>query len=271
MSEESGVSREVSGVSRVISMDNDELASVLADPIQVLGMSFYFDELTKAKGKEHGINVVEFYGLGRAGVLGNVETSTVVDAFTFFDPSLIDYFWTSAKTKADPVIVARAHLDAAYEFADRTFGAVDAGLLERFGDATRQVIDAQPWGICLLVDGYRQFPWPSDPVHAAYLGTILLRELRGGLHIRAVRDAQLDIVAACYLQGPEVFALHGYKEDAAPEVTDELREKKRRAEEMTSEAMAAAFSVVSDGQRAALAEGAAKMFDALASPVPVAR
>jgi hypothetical protein len=252
-------------------MNNDELASALADPIQVLGMSFYFDELTKARGREHGINVVEFYGLGRAGVLGDVETSTVVDAFTFFDPSLIDYFWTSAKTKADPVTTAGAHLNAAYEFADRTFGAVDAGLLARFCEAARQVIDAQPLGVCLLVDGYRQFPTPNDPVHGAYLGTILLRELRGGLHIRAVNDAGLDIIAACYLQGPEIFALHGYKEDDAPVVTDELREKKRRAEELTNAAMAAAFTVLSDDQRDTLAEGAARMFEALGDPVSVAR
>jgi hypothetical protein len=252
-------------------MNNDELAAVVADPIQVLGMSFYFDELTKVRGKEHGINVVEFYGLGRAGVLGDVETTTVVDAFTFFDPSLIDYFWTSAKAKADPVTTAGAHLDAAYEFADRTFGAVDAGLLALFSDAARQVIDAQPFGVCLLVDGYRQFAAPSDPVHAAYLGTILLRELRGGLHIRAVNDADLDIVAACYLQGPEVFALHGYKEEQAPVVTEELRAKKLRAEELTNAAMASAFAVLDDEQRAAVAEGAAQMVTALSEPVPVAR
>jgi hypothetical protein len=252
-------------------MNNDELAAVLADPIQVLGMSFYFDELTKVRGREHGINVVEFYGLGRAGVLGDVETSTVVDAFTFFDPSLIDYFWTSAKTKADPIATASAHLNAAYEFADRTFGAVDPGLLTLFSGAARQVVEAQPLGVCLLVDGYRQFPAPSDPVHGAYLGAILLRELRGGLHIRAVTDTELDIVAACYLQGPDVFALHGYKEDAAPVVTEELREKKRHAEELTNAAMASAFAVLSDEQRDSLAEGAAQMFKALSNPVTVAR
>jgi hypothetical protein len=252
-------------------MNNEELATVLADPIQVLGMSFYFDELTKARGKEQGINVVEFYGLGRAGVLGDVDTSTVVEAFTFFDPSLIDYFWTSAKIKADPVATASAHVKAAYEFADRTFGGVDPALLANFGASARQVVDAQPLGICLLVDGYRQFPAPSDPVHSAYLGTILLRELRGGFHIGAVKDAGLDIVAACYLQGPDVFALHGYKEDDAPLVTDELREKKRRAEELTNAAMASALTVIDDEQRASLAEGAAQMFHALSDPVPVAR
>jgi len=69
-------------------------------------------------------------------VLGDVDTSTVVDAFTFFDPSLIDYFWTSAKTKADPVATASAHLNAAYEFADRTFGGVDVVCLH--SSATRR-------------------------------------------------------------------------------------------------------------------------------------
>jgi hypothetical protein len=252
-------------------MNNEELATVTAEPIQILGMSFYFDEHTKARGREHGINVVEFYGLGRAGVLGDVDTATVIDAFTFFDPSLIDYFWTSAKTKADPLSTASAHVQAAYEFADRTFGGVDAGLLARFSDAARQVIDAQPLGLCLLVDGYRQFPDPGDPVRGAYLGVILLRELRGGLHIRAVHDVELDIVAACYLQGPEIFALHGYKEDDAPVVTEELRAKKRRAEELTDAAMASAFAALDDEQRACVAEGAAAMFAALSDPVPVAR
>ena len=42
-------------------MNNDELATVTADPIQVLGMSFYFDELTKVRGKEHGVNVILDY------------------------------------------------------------------------------------------------------------------------------------------------------------------------------------------------------------------
>jgi hypothetical protein len=252
-------------------MNSDELATILADPIQVVGMSFYFDELTKVRAKERGINVVEFYGLGRAGVLGDVDTATVVDAFTFFDPSLIDYFWTSAKTKAEPATTASAHLNAAYEFADRTFGGVDSDLLALFRDAARQVIDAQPLGICVLADGYRQFQAPSDPIHGAYLGAILLRELRGGLHIRAVHDAELDTVAACYLQGPEIFALHGYKGDNVPVVTEELRAKKLRAEELTDAAMASAFAVVRDEQRDALAEGAAKMYEALGDPVPVAR
>jgi hypothetical protein len=252
-------------------MNTDELSALTADPLQVLGMSFYFDPLTKEKGREHGINVVEFYGLGRAGVLGDVDTDVVVDAFTFFDPSSIDYFWTSAKEKADPVTVAASHVDAAYAFADRTFGAIDPALLANFGAAARKTAEAEPRGVCPLVDGYLQYPAPSDPVHAAYLGTILLRELRGGVHIHAVKEAGLDPLTACYLQDPTVFTLHGYKEDATPEVTADLEAKKRRAEELTTEMMARCFDVLSDEERQAVAEGATLMFRAIDNPVPVAR
>jgi len=252
-------------------MNTDELSSLTADPIQVLGMSFYFDPLTKEKGREHGINVVEFYGLGRAGVLGDVDTSAVVDAFTFFDPSFIDSVWTNAKTKADPVVVAAAHVDAAYAFADRTFGAIDTTVLANFAAAARKVAEAEPRGVCPLMDGYLQYPTPRDPVHAAYLGTILLRELRGGVHIHAVNQVGLEPMEACYLQNPMVFALHGYKEESAPQVTSDLEAKKLKAEELTAEAVANCFDVLSDDEREALAQGTRLMSDALQNPVPVAR
>jgi ferredoxin len=108
-------------------------------------------------------------------------------------------------------------------------------------------------------------------VHAAYLGTILLRELRGGVHIHAVNEVELAVPAACYLQEPSVFTMHGYKDGDVPEVTEELTEKKRRAEELTNDAVATCFEVLSDEERDALAEGTRLMFDALQSPVPVAR
>ncbi|HEY1824858.1 MAG TPA: hypothetical protein VGG21_02750 [Acidimicrobiales bacterium] len=252
-------------------MNAHAAAQNLADPIQTLGMKFYFDDLTRRSAHENHVNVVEFYGLGRAGVMGDVDTQTVIDAFTFFDPSLIDYFWTQAKEKADPVAMASAHVQAAYAFADATFGALDVALLAAFSAAARAVADAQPRGVCALVDGYRQYPWPSDPVHGAYLGAIVLRELRGGLHILAVNEVGLDVVAACYLQGPEVFALHGYQPDAPPEVSDEQRALKTRAEESTDQLVADALRALSDEQRTALVEGARAMFAALDDPVPVAR
>jgi hypothetical protein len=252
-------------------MDADELSALTADPMQVLGMSFYFDPLTRATGKELGLNVYEFYGLGRAGTLGDVDTTTVQDVFYFFDPSIIDFVWTSAKTKANPVEVASEHVRAAYAFAERTFGGVELAALSDFAIAVRHMVERQERGVSPLVDGYLAVPAPSDPVHAAYLATIFLRELRGGLHIHATREVGLDPLVACFLQDPAVFALHGYKEEDAPTVTEEMTKQKERAEELTSAAMAKSFAVLSDDERRAIARATPLMFDALEHPVPVAQ
>src|ERR1700722_13301142 len=75
----------------VFLMDAEELSALTADPMQVLGMSFYFDPVTRARGKELGLNLFEFYGLGRGGTLGDVDTATVQDVFYFFDPSVIEF------------------------------------------------------------------------------------------------------------------------------------------------------------------------------------
>ncbi|HVA52633.1 MAG TPA: hypothetical protein VNF05_03880 [Acidimicrobiales bacterium] len=252
-------------------MNADELATLTADPIQTLGRGFYFDPLTGVRAKELGINIFEFYGLGRAGTMGDVDTTTVYEAFTFFNQSTIDFLWTRAKSKADPVATAADHLLAAYAFADRTFGDVDLTVLANFASAARKVVDAEPRGVCPLVDGYKKFAAPANPVHAAYLGTIFLRELRGGVHVHAVHEVGLTPLVACYLEDPGTFTLHGYQADEVPDVTKELADKKLRAEALTSAAMQKCFDVLSDVERAALAAGTRAMFDALQNPVPVTR
>ena len=123
-------------------MNTVELADLTADPVQVLGASFYFDALTRARGKESGLNSFEYYGLGRGGTLGNVDTDVVVDAFTFFHPRALERMWTQAKEKADPIAVAADYVEAAYEFADRTFGAVDLKVLRDFAALEPASVDA---------------------------------------------------------------------------------------------------------------------------------
>jgi hypothetical protein len=250
-------------------MNSLQLADATADPVQVLGMSFYFDPLTRARGKESGLNSFEYYGLGRGGTLGDVDTDVVIDAFTFFHPRVLDRMWTQAKEKADPVAVAADYVVAAYEFADRTFGAIDDQVLGDFAAAALKVAASIESGHHHLVDGYKQYDVPTSPVHAAYLGCILLRELRGCVHIDAVNEVGLSAVEACYLQDPAVFTMHGYVEEETPTVTPESAAKKVRAEELTSAMMAECFNVLSDEERQSLANGAVAMFAALQEPVSV--
>ena len=239
--------------------------------MQILGMSFYFDPVTRARAKTHELSSLEFYGLGRGGVLGDVDTPVVFDAFTFFDAERIEILWTLAKVKADPIVVASDYVLAAYDFADRTFGGIDAEALAGFGTNVRRVIDALEPGRCALVDGYKRFAAPSDPVHSAYLATILLRELRGGLHIEAVREVGLSAKEAAFLQDEGVYKWHGYDEHSAPEVTSELVAKKEHAEELTTQKEVTYLAVLSGDECDRVAEVSALMFAALSNPVAVTK
>ena len=252
-------------------MTPQQLSNQIALEMQILGMSFYFDPATRARAKTHGLSSLEFYGLGRGGVLGDVDTPSVFDAFTFFDAERVEILWTLAKTKADPIDVANDYLRAAYDFAERTFGGVDPEALAGFGASARRIVDALAPGRCALVDGYKRFEVPSDPAHAAYLGTILLRELRGGLHIEAVHEVGLTPKEAAFLQDAEVYKWHGYDEHSAPEATSELVAKKERAEELTTQKEAECMAVLSSEERALVGEVSAAMFAALANPVAVTR
>jgi hypothetical protein len=248
-------------------MDTLELADATADPTQVVGLSFYFDPQTVERGGEYGLHRFQFYGLGRGGVLGDVSRSEVEEAFTFFHTGVFDFIWDNARSKAEPVSTAAAYLEAAYRFADRTFGAIPAEVLAGYAQVTQKVVEGVTMGHHKLVDGYRQYPVPESPVHAAYLGAILMRELRGCVHIDAVREVGLTPLQACYLQGSSAFKGHGYGDDDVPEVSAELEAKKAQAEVLTNAMMADCFSVLDERERLQLRDGALAMFDALNSPV----
>ena len=252
---------------RVIYMTADELARRLAGPIQLLGASFYFDASTAERAQELGLNVYEFYGLGRGGVLGDVDVALVQDAFYFFHPRTVAFLYDAPRAKAGPVAVAAAYLDAAYAFADRTFGALSRDALARLASAAHRVATATPRGRYPLADGYANFEPSSDVVHDAYWGAVYLRELRGGVHVEAVGEVGLLPVEACYLQDESIFKLHGYSDEDVPVVTPELEAKKREAEVLTNEKMAALLEVLDDTERENLFAGVTAMAEALAHPV----
>ena len=244
-----------------------DLARHLAGPVGTLGASFYFDAGTAARAEELGLNVYEFYGLGRAGVLGDVASDDVAAAFHFFHPRTINFLWTAARAKADPAAIATEHVEAAYAFADRTFGGLDPALLAEVAAAAKRASDADESGRHALADGYRRVAPPLDPIHGAYLGMIRLRELRGGVHIEAVVEAGLTPAQACYLEDASIFSLHGYGDADVPEVTPAMSAAKVAAEAATDEAMAVFFGALDDDGRASLARGVDAMLAALSDPV----
>ena len=86
---------------------------------------------------------------------------------------------------------------------------------------------------------------PADPIHEAYYWSIVLRELRGGVHTDAVVAASLSAAEACQLDhGGMSFGLHGYGDDDRTEETEELVARRGAVEVDTSKRMAALLEVL---------------------------
>lgn len=67
-------------------MDTIELSDATATPIQVVGLSFYFDLGNVKLAGAQGLRRFQFYGLGRGGVLRDDESQDLcVDRLAKFD------------------------------------------------------------------------------------------------------------------------------------------------------------------------------------------
>jgi hypothetical protein len=252
-------------------MDTLELADTIAEPIGTVGMSYYFSPQAIARGEGIELDVVTFYAGGRGGVLGDIDTVEVDRIFYFFKSGLVAGMVEKARVVADREETVASHLAAANDYADATFGGIPTGTLTDFSAAAAALAATLPSGRWPLVDGYLARPVPSDPVHEAYYWSIVLRELRGGVHTEVVKAAGLSGSEACQLDhGGSFFALHGYGDEDRVEETDALVASRRAVEVETSAQMASLLDALDDAQRSALADGALAMHDAVASPVAVA-
>ena len=252
-------------------MDTLELADTIAEPLGTVGMSFYFSPQAVAQGEGIELDVITFYAGGRGGVLGDIDAVEVDRIFYFFKSGLVATMVEKARVAADREETVATHMHAANDYADATFGGIPEAVLRTFSAAARTLAGSLPAGRWPIVDGYLALPVPADPVHEAYYWSIVLRELRGGVHTDAVVDAGLTGSEACQLDhGGASFALHGYGDDDRAEETDELVARRQAVEVETSNRMAGLLEALDGSQREALAAGAVAMHDAVLAPVAVA-
>ena len=83
-------------------MTPEELVTTACPMINDLGHTFYFVPETAAQGEKLGLDVFEFYFMGRGGVLGDVESRVVTSAFGYFKPRLVDSMWNAGRAKVAP-------------------------------------------------------------------------------------------------------------------------------------------------------------------------
>jgi hypothetical protein len=229
-----------------------------------LGWAFYFVPETLARGAELGLGGLRFYIIGRGGVLGDVEASVIHSAFGYFEPSLVEKLWNSAKEKVAPRIAARAFMECCAEFGRSRLAAVAD--LESFCAAAGAVNDAvDPVGLALY-SGVVSEPLAADlPARAMQLVTVL-REFRGSAHLIAIRAAGLDAKTAHFMRRPADIEMFGWTEADAPVITDADVAKLAAADELTDRLVLPAYSVLDDAGRDALMSGLDRIAAALAPP-----
>jgi len=242
-----------------------QLADHLAEPMGTIGMGYYFCPQAQTRAKDDGSHAAFLYAAGRGGVLGDVDIAQVEDAFYFFQDGMIANLYEKGTAVYPRDRAVEVALEVAAQYAVDTFGDVDPALLSAFVDAASSLFDTLPKGRWPLVDGYLAQGLPEELVPRAYFCTIVLRELRGGVHIDAVKAAGLSAKQACQLdRGGFSFALHGYNEDDKEPETPELIAARDAAERDTTARMAQLFDALSEDQRDALAAGS----DALLAVLP---
>lgn len=225
------------------------------EAIGSIGAAFYFDPETLSRGKAAGLDGFRFYVLGRGGVLGDVEPAVVHAAFGYFSPGLVDKMWTTSVERMAPREAARLYHSCAHDLGRSRLA--DTPGLDGFVDAATQVIGAVEGASLPLFAAVRAEPVPTDAPAAAVHQAMVLRELRGSVHLLALTANGLNSAVAHAIRRPQDVELFGYQ--SPPEIGDDDRAAWDRAEAMTDELLVPAYSTLSDAQAEALIAGTAAM------------
>lgn len=244
-------------------MNDQELVAAVCPIISEAGHAFYFAPATLARGAALGLDGVQFYALGRGGVLGDVEPAVVSAAFGYFHPGLVAGLWNQATSIASPRAAGHAYAEACGEHGRIKLAAVDG--LEAFVAAGEKVLAACDLDALSLFAGVAAEPRADDlPAHAMQVITVL-REYRGSAHLVAVRASGLSTKTAHFVKRPDDIATFGWSPADAPVLDETVHAKMAAAEALTDALVAPAYSVLDAGERVAFVHTLQEIQAALAA------
>ncbi len=215
-----------------------------------LGGVFMLDPATIAKGESLGLDLAAFYGLGRAGVLGDVHPDIVHAVLFFFPHEMVVGSWTRGRQVMDPPAAVSRYAEACHDWGRTHLTGI--GSTRRICELGERIIaSADPAGRALFA-GWSRVPLPEDvPGRCAHV-LHLLREARGGHHIAAVLASGLAPLDALVVHGgadgAALFGWPGPYPDAEP-----LAAAHARAESLTDEMAERDLAALDPDERAELA------------------
>jgi hypothetical protein len=231
-------------------MDALTAARQIAEPVQVLGARFMLDGAAYARGPELGLPPgMGTYFLGRFGVLGDVDTDTVIEAAHFWNPDLIRANWTDSADIGAGAGGAAYGVICAERGSDYLDGFAGSG---RLADLLATVADNADDAGAALFAGWRDLERPDDDAGRAYLLVQTIRELRFCRHVVAARADGADPAGMVLSHsGEDQVKLFGWGDtDVEPVAADRMD----AIEKATDEASAADLSPFSDDERSELVE-----------------
>jgi len=222
-------------------------AKAIAKPIGDLGGAFMLDGATYARGAELGFSGIDFYVLGRGGVLGDTSADVVSSAFFFWNPDQVRAQWELARAIMDPATAAKEWATLCHTYGESHLP--DLGSLNRFSDLAQRICDAASPSGAALFAGWRSLEAPSADRPKAraqhYLNS--LRELRGGLHGGAVLAMGLLPVEAVALHSPMMAPVFGW-DISTISLDDTTKDEWKVAESGTNLAMARVLRSLTDNE-----------------------
>jgi hypothetical protein len=237
-----------------------------ASPIETAGAAWMLHpeqfEASLSSGYDHPFSG---HFAGRGGMLGEAPTEVVASVLYHFPLEVTTLFWEAGKPVHGGTGGADLYHQQAAEWAARHLDGV-AGL-DRFAELGEKIIAAAPRGGLPIFAGWAAKPRVSDPAGHAFQVLLVLRELRGGIHMAALANSGISPKEAHLLNnpgncpgrpaaGPDYAGLFGFAEPW-PDVSH-LKAVREEVEETTSrrmnEVVAAALTAEEAEEFSALAQ-----------------
>lgn len=241
-----------------LNVDALAAAEATAPAVSKLGSHFMLAGRTYKRGAELGFAGLDFYFVGRGGVLGSVDADVVTAAFAFFEPAHVREHWEAGLAVAPAHQAAASFAECAHSWAEHKLADdFDAARLAEL--AARVAHQARVAGAPVFA-GWRRLPVPESPKAAAVHHMNGLRELRQALHAACVLSVGLAPLEALSLDQPAMAeAVFGWSQLAD---TEGVRARWETAEAATNLAMAHAYQGLNDNERAEFAALCADVYAA---------
>ena len=234
-------------------MDSVEAAKATSRAINELGGAFMTAGRTFARGGELGFGGLDFYVLGRGGVLGDTTAEVVTSAFIVWNPEAIATQWESGRAVMSPAEAANEWAAVCASFGEANLPDFEG--YARLNELMAAVVVGASPACAALFAGWRTLPTPGADAPKALAQHLLnsLRELRGGLHGGALLANGLTPLEAVAFSSPYMAGIFGWDAETLPDGAA-FKERWKAAEAATNVAMGVPLSVLNETELAEFVE-----------------